>query len=537
MKNLNNTLKTFIFLLFAMTATAQSVPSGFNYQAVARDASDNPYTDREISVRLSIVNDNANTIVYSETHNVITSSLGLFNLVLGQGNPISGNFSDIDWGQSDHSVRSSIDVNGGNNYETAGESKLLSVPYAMYALSSASGSGQPGPKGDTGDTGPQGPKGDRGDMGEPGPQGPKGDTGNTGPQGPKGDMGERGLQGFTGPAGPQGLKGDTGDKGDQGDPGDEIWTEVGNTAIYDGDVRIGSLSENAIEVKHNFSFTQVGTVTDDDLDLIANNVIGMTIRPDGKVGVNNVSPIEQLDVAGAIRATGDMYTVNGNLLATNGYTQADGGFFTGIGSTVSQVNSNVAGSGYVSVNSSFGDPLAVMTTESSSGQGYVAVKNFAGDNLAGMYVNTAGQGVLFSDIQFFLTADPTSSESLIAYSTIEGPEAAAYDRGTATLQGGTTTITFAQHFKHVADPGSMTVTITPLSADSKGIAVVEKTATGFTVQELFSGNGSYSFDWEVKCKRKGYEDFQPVRSRSEFVTSEPAAVASRTKRKTVRATR
>jgi len=178
-----------------------------------------------------------------------------------------------------------------------------------------------------------------------------------------------------------------------------------------------------------------------------------------------------------------------------------------------------------------------MTTESSSGQGYVAVKNFAGDNLAGMYVNTAGQGVLFSDIQFFLTADPTSSESLIAYSTIEGPEAAAYDRGTATLQGGTTTITFAQHFKHVADPGSMTVTITPLSADSKGIAVVEKTAKGFTVQELFSGNGSYSFDWEVKCKRKGYEDFQPVRSRSEFVTSEPAAVASRTKRKTVRATR
>lgn len=510
MKNFNNTLKAFIFLLFAMTATAQSVPSGFNYQAVARDASDNPYTDREISVRLSIVNDNANTIVYSETHNVITSSLGLFNLVLGHGNPISGNFSDIDWGQSDHSVRSSIDVNGGNNYETAGESKLLSVPYAMYALSSANGSGLPGPKGDQGE------------------KGEKGDTGNTGPQGPKGDTGERGLQGFTGLQGP---------KGDKGDPGEEIWTEAGGAAIYDGDVRIGSLSENAIEVKHNFSFTQVGTVTDDDLDLIANNVIGMTIRPDGKVGVNNVFPTEELDVSGTIVASGDLKSSFGDLEVQNGTAKAFKFEVSQQSLPLVEIWNSTGGSGFLTTNTASGQELVRLSETTNGGGGWMGVYDYSGNHQAGAYVDAAGQGVLFADVKNFVTDYPGRNDQLIVYASLEGPEAGAYDRGTGTLTNGSATVNFSDHFSAIADPNSLTVTITPLSADSKGIAVVVKTATGFSVQELFGGEGNYSFDWEVKCKRKGYENYQPVRSRAELAPTSAAAEESREKRENVRATR
>lgn len=43
-----------------------------------------------------------------------------------------------------------------------------------------------------------------------------------------------------------------------------------------------------------------------------------------------------------------------------------------------------------------------------------------------------------------------------------------------------------------------TVMLTPLSSNSKGLAVVEKKADGFKVKELQSATGNYSFDWEIK---------------------------------------
>ena len=34
------------------------------------------------------------------------------------------------------------------------------------------------------------------------------------------------------------------------------------------------------------------------------------------------------------------------------------------------------------------------------------------------------------------------------------------------------------------------------------------------MQELLHGDGQYSFDWEVKCVRKGHEGFEVVRNKS-----------------------
>jgi hypothetical protein len=62
----------------------------------------------------------------------------------------------------------------------------------------------------------------------------------------------------------------------------------------------------------------------------------------------------------------------------------------------------------------------------------------------------------------------------------------------------------------------ITVMLTPLSADSKGMAVVEKTATGFKVKELYQGTGSYGFDWEVKSVRKGFEEYQVIRQKRDL---------------------
>ncbi|MCB0845209.1 MAG: hypothetical protein KDE26_18295, partial [Bacteroidetes bacterium] len=74
-------------------------------------------------------------------------------------------------------------------------------------------------------------------------------------------------------------------------------------------------------------------------------------------------------------------------------------------------------------------------------------------------------------------------------------------------------IEFDDHFQLVSNPETMTVILTPLSAKSKGLAVIEKTGEGFTVQELFEGEGNYSFDWEVKCVRRGHENFEVIRKK------------------------
>jgi hypothetical protein len=111
----------------------------------------------------------------------------------------------------------------------------------------------------------------------------------------------------------------------------------------------------------------------------------------------------------------------------------------------------------------------------------------------------------------------------IVYTCVEGPEAAAYVRGTATLSNGIAEIEFPEHFQIVASEIGLTVQITPLSADSRGLAVIKKNSEGFEVKELFDGIGNYSFDWEAKCVRRGYEDFQVLQENNEMLENMPEA--------------
>ena len=57
----------------------------------------------------------------------------------------------------------------------------------------------------------------------------------------------------------------------------------------------------------------------------------------------------------------------------------------------------------------------------------------------------------------------------------------------------------------------MTVQLTVLSADSKGLAVTVKRLDGIEIAELAGGRGDYEFDWRVEAVRKGYENYQVVR--------------------------
>ncbi len=151
-----------------------------------------------------------------------------------------------------------------------------------------------------------------------------------------------------------------------------------------------------------------------------------------------------------------------------------------------------------------------------NGHGYLYIRDNTGAIKAGLRINGSGQGEVYGDFKNFRMEHPTNPEKEIWYASLEGPEAAAYLRGTSKLEDGQAAITFPEHFQLLANAEGMTVLLTPLSGESKGLAVIEKTERGFQVVELLGGTGNYEFDWEVKCIRKGYENFEVIRPKTDI---------------------
>ncbi len=208
-------LKKLVFLFIATCTTAVAfaqAPQGFNYQAVARNASGLAITSQPIGLQISLRQTTAlGTIVYTETHAVTSNNLGLVNLVVGMGTPVTGTFNTINWGAGPYFIEVSMDITGGTTYSLMGTQQLMSVPYALYAAN--------GPAGATGATGVAGANGATGATGSNGATGSTGATGVTGTNGATGSAGATGVTGATGTAGTVGAAGATGAAGSAGSVG------------------------------------------------------------------------------------------------------------------------------------------------------------------------------------------------------------------------------------------------------------------------------------------------------------------------------
>ncbi len=108
----------------------------------------------------------------------------------------------------------------------------------------------------------------------------------------------------------------------------------------------------------------------------------------------------------------------------------------------------------------------------------------------------------------FITPHPDHPDTDITYCCIEGPEAAMYLRGTAHLIGGRAHVDLPDTFSSLASKDGLTVILTPLSLDSRGLACTTRSINGFDVGELLLGQGNYDFDWEIKAVRRGFRDYQ-----------------------------
>nr|WP_295931349.1 tail fiber domain-containing protein [uncultured Dyadobacter sp.] len=122
-----------VIVCTALLAHAQA-PQKFSFQGVARKADGKIAANTAVGIRISILAESAGgTIVYRETHSAQTNDHGIFNIRIGSGTVVSGEFSGISWKTFEHFLQLELDVAGGTNYADMGTTQLLSVPYALHA--------------------------------------------------------------------------------------------------------------------------------------------------------------------------------------------------------------------------------------------------------------------------------------------------------------------------------------------------------------------------------------------------------------------
>ncbi|MCB0651943.1 MAG: hypothetical protein KDC85_11765, partial [Saprospiraceae bacterium] len=117
-----------LFLGITLGLLAQSVPQGMNYQAVARDVNGKVLSNEAIQLKISLLADGpSGKTMYSEIHEVVTSQLGLFNVIIGEGMAGLGDFTEISWGS--HEVWMDMALETDDEYISIATTRLLSVPY------------------------------------------------------------------------------------------------------------------------------------------------------------------------------------------------------------------------------------------------------------------------------------------------------------------------------------------------------------------------------------------------------------------------
>ena len=127
----------FITGLFAAALLAQA-PQKMSYQAVVRNSSGALVTGQGVGMKISILQGSATgSLIYQEIYNPNpeTNENGLLSLDIGDGIPLTGTFSTIDWSDGPYYLMTETDPSGGTNYTISGTSQLLSVPYALHANS------------------------------------------------------------------------------------------------------------------------------------------------------------------------------------------------------------------------------------------------------------------------------------------------------------------------------------------------------------------------------------------------------------------
>ncbi len=138
-----------IICLAFVQLIAQNLPQGIAYQAVA--VKDGPYSiagqnpqaiywsNKDINVRFTIFEKYpGGSTQYTESHSTKTDDYGVFNLIIGQGSPISGDFTKIPWDLGTAHLQVEIEFDNNGTYKLTSLERFWSVPYAFVTRKSNS---------------------------------------------------------------------------------------------------------------------------------------------------------------------------------------------------------------------------------------------------------------------------------------------------------------------------------------------------------------------------------------------------------------
>jgi len=133
-------MKKIFFFLFLqigilVTGYTQVVPKGMSYQAVARNHQGEIMANQKVSLKIFLFGseDNHRINHYSEIHEVTTNTMGLFNLIIGEGSKDLGEYGLIPWNTENIWMEVTIKDKGQRGFFTVSSGKLLAVPYAIHA--------------------------------------------------------------------------------------------------------------------------------------------------------------------------------------------------------------------------------------------------------------------------------------------------------------------------------------------------------------------------------------------------------------------
>jgi BclB C-terminal domain-containing protein len=135
MKKITLILAAFLLLLGSSYGQA---PQLVNYQAVVRNASGDPVINQSVALRFTVRDINAaGTVLYQETQTLSTNALGLVNIQIGGGTPVTGTFAGINWNLNNKYLQVEADITGGTTFQSLVNVQLASVPFALNARTSS----------------------------------------------------------------------------------------------------------------------------------------------------------------------------------------------------------------------------------------------------------------------------------------------------------------------------------------------------------------------------------------------------------------
>jgi hypothetical protein len=128
---MKNNLLVILLLTMSFITNAQS-PQSIPYQAVVRNADGSIMSNTSITLAFKIHDATAiGTVVYEEMHATTSNAQGIVVMNVGEGTPVTGNFSNINWGNGAKFLQVLMDA--GNGTLDLGTQQMMSVPYALYA--------------------------------------------------------------------------------------------------------------------------------------------------------------------------------------------------------------------------------------------------------------------------------------------------------------------------------------------------------------------------------------------------------------------